>query len=196
MVGADGQGSVVRRNVHDPAPATDTGWATWQGLSPILPELANGTTGRLVVGDAGLVGLMPAGSGLLQWWFDVRWPAQGCDVASPVAGLRDQFSHYAEPVLSLLELISDEMTGFFPHVLHSVSNQWGKGRTTLLGDAAHVFPPSQAQGANQAFEDAWILARALDLDTDPVECLRRYERTRARRIPPGLPHGGVRAHQP
>ena len=64
VVGADGQGSVVRRNVHDPAPATDTGWATWQGLSPILPELANGTAGRLVVGDAGLVGLMPAGSAL------------------------------------------------------------------------------------------------------------------------------------
>jgi FAD-dependent urate hydroxylase len=53
---------------------------------------------------------------------------------------------------------------------------------TLLGDAAHAFPPSQAQGANQALEDAWLLARALE-GTGPVEALlRRYEAVRARRV--------------
>jgi salicylate hydroxylase len=32
----------------------------------------------------------------------------------------------------------------------------------LIGDAAHAMPPSLAQGASQALEDAWVLARELD----------------------------------
>ncbi|HEY3941231.1 MAG TPA: NAD(P)/FAD-dependent oxidoreductase [Acidimicrobiales bacterium] len=182
VVGADGHRSVVRRDVLDPNPAAPSGWATWQGLSPVLPEVAGGTTGRLVVGEAGLVGLMPAGGGLLQWWFDVRWSPQDPPIDRPADWLRDRFSGYAPPVNALLGAISDEAIGFFPHVVHEVRDQWGAGPVTLLGDAAHVFPPSQAQGANQAFEDAWLLVRALDLGVDPVERLRRYERSRARRL--------------
>jgi FAD-dependent urate hydroxylase len=70
----------------------------------------------------------------------------------------------------------------YPHVLHHVPARWGNGPTTLLGDAAHAFPPSQAQGANQALEDAWLLRRALDGTDEPVAALRRYERVRARRV--------------
>lgn len=64
----------MRRAVLPGRPARDVGWSTWQGLSPVLPELACGTTGSPVVGEAGLVGLLPAGGGVLQWWFDTRWP--------------------------------------------------------------------------------------------------------------------------
>jgi FAD-dependent urate hydroxylase len=61
VVGADGHRSAVRRAVLDPAPATENTWTTWQGLSPVLPELAAGVTGVCVVGHAGLVGLLPSG---------------------------------------------------------------------------------------------------------------------------------------
>jgi FAD-dependent urate hydroxylase len=64
-------------------------------------------------------------------------------------------------------------------VLHDIPDAWGSGATTLLGDAAHVFPPSQAQGANQALEDAWLLRRALSEERDAVARLRSYERLRA-----------------
>jgi FAD-dependent urate hydroxylase len=182
LVGADGQRSAVRQGVLQDGPASDCGWTTWQGLTPVLPELAAGNTGVLLVGDAGLVGLMPAGHGLLQWWFDVEGARIDPAVESVTAWLRRRFGGFADPVPALLESISDSDVGCYPHVLHRIPNAWGVGATTLLGDAAHAFPPSQAQGANQALEDAWLLRRALAGDGDVVAALRSYERLRAVRV--------------
>jgi FAD-dependent urate hydroxylase len=67
-------------------------------------------------------------------------------------------------------------------VLSDVPDRWGDGVVTLLGDAAHAFPPSQAQGANQALEDAWLLSRALAVAAPVPDLLRRYEKVRARRV--------------
>ncbi len=179
VVGADGHRSAVRRAILDPAPARACGWTTWQGLSPIVPELADGTTSMCVVGPAGLCGLMPAGDGLLQWWFDVHEPIEG---PSPVAVLQDRFGGYAGAVPAALEAIKDADIESFPHVVHDVPDRWGRGVATLLGDAAHVFPPTQAQGANQALEDAWLLSRMLTEGGDIPATLRRYEALRAPRV--------------
>jgi FAD-dependent urate hydroxylase len=123
---------------------------------------------------------MPAGNGLLQWWFD------GPDAKPPgtpiVDFLRTRFAGYADPVAGLLDALSELDIQSFPHVLHRVPDVWGAGSTTLLGDAAHAFPPSQAQGANQALEDAWLLRRVLGAGGDTTVALRRYERARARRV--------------
>lgn len=83
----------------------------------------------------------------------------------------------------MLEKISDRDVEAFRHVTHRVPDQWGRGTVTLLGDAAHAFPPTQAQGANQALEDAWLLSRALRAQpADLPGTLRRYERLRTRRV--------------
>ncbi|WP_422771027.1 FAD-dependent oxidoreductase [Plantactinospora sp. WMMC1484] len=180
LVGADGYRSAVRRVVLDPTPASRNGWVSWQGLTLALPELAGGVAARCLVGPAGLCGLMPAGGGLLQWWFDVPVPAPA---DRPVLEwLRGRFASYAEPVGELLAGLAESDVQAYPHVLHQVPARWGTGPSTLLGDAAHAFPPSQAQGANQALEDAWLLRRALRTPGDPVTALRRYERIRSRRV--------------
>ncbi|MDW5328941.1 FAD-dependent oxidoreductase [Plantactinospora sp. KLBMP9567] len=180
LVGADGYRSVVRRAVLDEAPATRNGWVSWQGLTRALPELAGDVHARCLVGSAGLCGLMPAGDGLLQWWFDVPEPAP--DDRPVVEWLRIRFASYAEPVGELLAGLGESDVQAYPHVLHRVPARWGTGPVTLLGDAAHAFPPSQAQGANQALEDAWLLRRALGTPGDPTAALRRYERIRSRRV--------------
>lgn len=180
VVGADGQRSAVRRAILDPAPATVNEWTTWQGLTRVLPELADGATGLCVVGHAGLVGLLPTGEGFLMWWFDVHQPLEG----SPAAALAERFAGYGPLVSALLEKIRDDELEPFRHVTHRIPDQWGRGGATLLGDAAHAFPPTQAQGANQAIEDAWLLSRAL-YAADPADVpgmLRRYETLRTRRV--------------
>lgn len=182
VVGADGHRSAVRRSILSPLEAAPSGWATWQGLSRVLPELASGTKGRFLVGDAGFCGLMPAGDGLLQWWFHVPWSPTDSPLDDPVAGLRQRFARFAGPVPALLEAVTDAEIGLYPHVIHQIPDVWGTGPTTLIGDAAHAFPPSQGQGANQTLDDAWLLTRALILKGDPAELLRRYEARRAPRV--------------
>jgi FAD-dependent urate hydroxylase len=182
VVGADGQGSAVRAAVVDATPAADAGWSTWQGLSRVLPGIASGRRGLFLAGPAGFVGLMPAGGGWLQWWFDVPVPRAEPSPTAPVRWLRERFAGYAEPVARLLAEVDDAEVERYPHVLHPVPQRWGSGPTTLLGDAAHAFPPSQAQGANQALEDAWLLRRALGRPGDPEPVLRDYERRRGRRV--------------
>jgi 2-polyprenyl-6-methoxyphenol hydroxylase-like FAD-dependent oxidoreductase len=59
--------------------------------------------------------------------------------------------------------------------------RWGRGRVTLLGDAAHPMLPHTGQGAAQAMEDAVALALALQRDAEPQRALRRYEEVRAAR---------------
>ncbi len=55
---------------------------------------------------------------------------------------------------------------------------WGKGRATLIGDAAHPMLPTLAQGAVAALEDAIVLADCLDPGVDPAVAFRKYESLR------------------
>ncbi|MCY4012576.1 MAG: FAD-dependent monooxygenase [Gammaproteobacteria bacterium] len=59
--------------------------------------------------------------------------------------------------------------------------RWGRGRVSLLGDAAHPTTPTFGQGACTAIEDAVVLADSLRHAKDPVTGLRSYETARRRR---------------
>jgi FAD-dependent urate hydroxylase len=143
----------------------------------------------LFVGKPGTCGLMPAGDGLLQWWFDLRWMPGDPPPVKPVAMLRERFGDWAPPVRAVLAAVTDDEAGFFPHCRHRVPRTWGRRRVTIIGDAAHSMPPTRAQGANHALEDAWALAAALrnaasakpGHQPDTEATLRAFERSRSRK---------------
>ncbi len=128
---------------------------------------------------------MPVGEGLLQWWFDVRQADASPLPGSPGGVLRDTFGGGGAPVGDVLKAIADEDIGFFSHYAHRMPGTWGTGPITVIGDAAHSMPPTRAQGANQALEDAWLLARSLRLMGRDGQALtgtlRGFERARAPR---------------
>ncbi|MEW9551268.1 FAD-dependent oxidoreductase [Nonomuraea sp. NPDC050783] len=174
LVGADGRRSVVRRTLWGGDPARLTRWVTWQGFTTAPTPLTEGSAAVLMAGLRGLCGLAPAGGGRLLWWFDVRSaPGEPFWAGDPRLAdrLRERFGGWADPVPTVLESLDEP--DFFPHPRHPIPSVWGRGPTTLAGDAAHSMPPTMAQGANQALEDAWLLARSLG-------DLRGYERARAR----------------
>ncbi len=57
---------------------------------------------------------------------------------------------------------------------------WGRGRVTLIGDAAHPVYPIGSNGGSQAIIDARVLARELAAAASPADALARYE---AERLP-------------
>ena len=63
-----------------------------------------------------------------------------------------------------------------------LTHNWGRGRIQLIGDAAHAMLPNAGQGACQAFEDAYILARWLDACGDPAEAFANFRRIRIPRV--------------
>ncbi|MEU6890217.1 FAD-dependent monooxygenase [Streptomyces sp. NPDC046557] len=71
-------------------------------------------------------------------------------------------------------------------ISHRLVNRYGGGRVFVAGDAAHIHPPTGAQGMNTGIQDAWNLAwklaLAVDGDADP-DLLASYD---AERRPVGL----------
>lgn len=59
LIGADGRGSAVRDQIWGSDPAELTGWATWQGVSPIPASITSSHRSVLFIGRAGTCGLMP-----------------------------------------------------------------------------------------------------------------------------------------
>ena len=51
---------------------------------------------------------------------------------------------------------------------HVVPDAWNRGRVVIIGEAAHSAPPTLAQGAGQALEDAVVLAELL-LEREAVD---------------------------
>jgi FAD-dependent urate hydroxylase len=181
LIGADGLHSVVREIVGAP-PAKPTGWCSWQGLVA-LPDLAEPSVARMMIGEHGNLGLWPAGGTELQWWFDLPWSPGFIRPQRPIEMIRQHFSGWSELVDEVLATLTDDdlASSPFPHYRHPAPDA-GVGAVTLLGDAAHTMPPTLAQGTNQALLDTMVLRKALSDSSDVCGALRWYEKTRRRKI--------------
>lgn len=205
LIGADGYRSVVRRHLYGEHMPRAMGLASWHGTTRAPIRLETEHIVPTYYGRVGLCTLHPVGDGLIHWAFEVPWKGalqhvpvpsrtgagHGDAAASPINGsrlatLRAHFGGWAGPVSELLEVLTEDDIAVAPHALHRVDGPWGRGRITLVGDAAHVVPPRVGMGVNQALEDAWVLSRVLTYgDDDPAALLRRYEqirRPRARHV--------------
>ena len=96
------------------------------------------------------------------------------------------FSDYAQPVPSIIEAL-DNQSIYRDDIFdrEPLGDQWGKGRVTLIGDAAHPVQPNLGQGGCMAVEDAFELAKllAIGVNHDQVPSrLRQFESSRSRRV--------------
>ncbi len=103
-----------------------------------------------------------------------------------LTALQSIFAAYAEPIPSIIAALNpgkiyrDDIFDREP-----MGAIWGKGRVTLIGDAAHPVQPNLGQGGCMAIEDAFELAKLL---ASEVSCqqvpsvLRLFESQRHPRV--------------
>ncbi len=191
LVAADGVRSALRTLV-DPGcpPPRFVPVLNTAGYSEHVP--ADAEVGRLtmVFGRRGFAGYLLAPTGGT-WWFAnpplTEEPADGevagiSDLAWR-AKLYDLFRGDRSPMVALVEATPGPLRGWTTYDVPTVG-RWSRGRTVLVGDAAHATSPAAGQGSSLAMEDAVVLARCLR-DLPVVDALRAFEglrRERAERV--------------
>ncbi len=183
VVGADGIHSVVRSEVTEPSQPTFSNMVAYRGTVP-ADALTDWPAGLFEVwmgpgrhfltfpvrGGAviNFVGFVPADDEMRESWTAPGSPAQ----------LRAEFDSWDARLLALLDNV--HVTNRWGLYDREPLETWHRGRVCLLGDAAHAMLPHVGQGANQAIEDAVVLAELLAraAPSDVTKALAEYERVR------------------
>ncbi len=161
LAGADGIGSVVRAGLHGEDRAPYAGYTAWQGASTLDLDWPKGDA-LDVWGLGRRTGFVYLGRGRWGWWASARCPPGGRDPDEGRAkAVARPFREWGVPNARLI--LSTPDAAIQRHDIHYrvPDGRWGRGRVTLLGDAAHLMTPDIGQGACQAIIDGLLLARAL-----------------------------------
>lgn len=164
LVGADGIRSTVREQCVVKAQYRYSGQTCWRAIIPIdLPAAEQRETAEVWGCGNGLRSSYgQVGPQQVYFWMTKQMPAGS--VFTPEAALAyiktslHSFEGYMQTVLKHLTadtLIHSDLYDIKP------IKRWYQGRVVLLGDAAHATTPNLGQGASQAIEDAYMLARCL-----------------------------------
>jgi 2-polyprenyl-6-methoxyphenol hydroxylase-like FAD-dependent oxidoreductase len=180
VVGADGIDSTVRRSLFGEEPLRYGGHRAWRAGTSFDDER---TRDRFVEvwGVGGGFGFGPAGAGRV-YWYCFETVAEGTPAPErPREEFLRRYGGWFEPIPALIE--STDPNAIEPTFTYDrrPRRTWGRGRVTLLGDAAHPMKPNIGQGAAQALEDAVVLASSIREHTHPEDALRVYEHKRVRR---------------
>lgn len=180
VVGADGVRSTVRRSLFGEEPLRYGGHRAWRAGTRFDDER---TRDRFVEvwGVAGGFGFGPAGSGRVYWYCFEAVPEGAPAPERPRDEFLGRYGGWFDPIPALIE--STEPDAIEPTFTYDrpPRRTWGRGRVTLLGDAAHPMKPNIGQGAAQALEDAVVLGSCIGSNRDPEDALREYERRRVKR---------------
>jgi 2-polyprenyl-6-methoxyphenol hydroxylase-like FAD-dependent oxidoreductase len=184
VIGADGIRSWTRRMLGVNLETHSVGMGIWRAFTSRPASVTR--TDLFYGGPSYIAGYCPTGEDTLYAY--VVEAAQDRSTLSPAESLevmRSLSQAYHGPWDDIRASLTDpsrvNYTWFESHVLDA---PWNRGRVVLIGDAAHACPPTLAQGAAQALEDAAVLAELLlasgELSDDLWQAFtdRRFERAK------------------
>ncbi|GAA1866678.1 FAD-dependent oxidoreductase [Asanoa iriomotensis] len=175
VVAADGINSGIRgRRWPEVPPPAYAGATAWRGVT------TEPWRGPLVVavtwGPGAEFGMVPLGDGRVYWYGSVTSPPAAWH-DDEMAAVRDRFGGWHEPIPALMNATDTVLRDDLYHLATPVPS-YVRGNVALLGDAAHAMTPHLGQGANQAIEDAVVLAHTCDPAGDLDSGLAAYDAQR------------------
>jgi len=181
VIACDGVYSDMRRRLFPNAPKPEfTGQAVWRYN---FPRPAGMEWGEIHTGPRSKVGLTPMQPHLIYMFVVSPEPGNPWMPKERLAELmRDRLEGFTGRIAEMAQHITDpDAVVYKPMEKLIVPSPWYKGRTLIIGDAAHATTPHLAQGAAIAIEDAVLIADLLatseTLDAALEEFMdRRFER--------------------
>ena len=176
-IGADGLYSATRTMLFPDAPVPRfSGQSVWRYNFPRAADVRNL---QIYEGPVGM-GLVPMSDALMYLYVTTaepgnpRYPVEGL-----AAAMRSKLRQVPPPLQPLVaQVTDDEGVVYRPLETVLVAGPWHRGRTTLLGDAAHATTPHLGQGAGMAIEDAIVVAEELARHDEPQAAFVAYQRRR------------------
>ncbi len=177
LIGADGLRSKAREYVLPGVPLRDTAQACFRGIADLeLPEELQHVC-RETWGVRHRFGFSAIGPRNVYWFAPISQP---CDitVAEAHAKLPEVYGDFPKLIVDILKatpassIIRTDLADFEPIM------RWHRGHCVLVGDAAHATTPNLGQGAAQATESAYMLARALSTHENTEAAFDEYQQRR------------------
>jgi 2-polyprenyl-6-methoxyphenol hydroxylase-like FAD-dependent oxidoreductase len=179
VIGADGVNSTMRDLAFPEAPLpVYVGNVCWRFLVPNVCGIRDWTV--MLASNRSLLG-KPVSSSELYVYADLSVDETDVGNYASSTALEPLFGDIAGPLLPALKLSGDANVHFGELVRLRMTASH-RHRVVLVGDAAHASPPSMAQGAGMAIEDALVLADELARADEIRTALARYEARRKPRV--------------
>lgn len=161
VVGADGIRSRIRSLLFPGVEPAFSGFSNWR---VVLPRPAEIDRPFWLIGTGRSIGVIPIAQELVYMAGVSKEPGNPRYPAEALPGLyREKFAAFGGPIPGLLAQVREPAQVVYTPIeeVH-LPAPWYRGRTVVIGDAAHAGTPFWAQGASMAIEDAVLLARLLE----------------------------------
>jgi 2-polyprenyl-6-methoxyphenol hydroxylase-like FAD-dependent oxidoreductase len=162
LIVADGLRSALRAQLPDATAPRYAGYVSWQAIARVATDVVPVGQFRVLWGRGARFLFYRIGPEEVYWEGTFAADAGGEDAdGERKQAVLERFHGWCDPVATIIAATEQEAIGRADMYDRPPSKQWGEGRVSLVGDAAHAMTNALGQGANQAIEDSVVLARCL-----------------------------------